>query len=261
MAFMRFTWQRRIDRAAELARQDEASGSLLTTYGRLLELQRDAYDALRRTGALTGSLDADLPVLRPCVLPMLRAVAAIGPPRLAEDAPRLLEGGPAAIDAILIEGWRAPSASFFAKLVLQPYAECVVDAGAPGHTPGLQTQPSACPFCGGRPQLSILHRAGGADGGGRLLQCATCSTTWSFRRVLCAQCGEEDERRLGYFQSPDFPHVRVDACDTCRRYLKSIDLTRLGTAVPIVDEVASGALDVWAAGRGYQKIEPNLIGL
>ena len=67
---MRFSWQRRIDRAAELARKDEAAGSLLKTYGRLLELQRDAYDALRlNAGALTGSIEADIPILRPCVRP------------------------------------------------------------------------------------------------------------------------------------------------------------------------------------------------
>ena len=53
----------------------------------------------------------------------------------------------------------------------------------------------------------------------------------------------------------------VPACDTCRRYLKSIDLTRLGTAVPIVDEVAGASLDLWALQHGYEKIELNLVGL
>ena len=55
--------------------------------------------------------------------------------------------------------------------------------------------------------------------------------------------------------------LRVDACDTCRRYLKTIDLTRLGIAVPVVDEVAGAPLDLWALERGYEKIELNLVGL
>jgi FdhE protein len=91
--------------------------------------------------------------------------------------------------------------------------------------------------------------------------CATCLTTWPFRRVLCAYCGQEDEHKLGYFHSPQYDHLRVDACDTCRHYLKTIDLTRLGVAVPLVDEVAGAALDLWAREQGYEKIELNLVGL
>jgi formate dehydrogenase maturation protein FdhE len=40
-----------------------------------------------------------------------------------------------------------------------------------------------------------------------------------------------------------------------------VDLTRLGFAVPLVDEVATAALDVWAREHGYKKIELNLVGL
>ena len=57
------------------------------------------------------------------------------------------------------------------------------------------------------------------------------------------------------------PHVRVEACDTCKRYLKSVDLTTNGLAVPVVDEIAAAPLDLWAAEHGYQKIELNLLGL
>ena len=54
---------------------------------------------------------------------------------------------------------------------------------------------------------------------------------------------------------------RLEACDTCRRYVKGVDRTRLGLAVPLVDEVAGAALDVWAREHGYEKIELNLVGL
>jgi formate dehydrogenase maturation protein FdhE len=40
--------------------------------------------------------------------------------------------------------------------------------------------------------------------------------------------------------------VRVDVCDTCHSYLKSIDLTKTGLAVPVVDELATMPLDLWA---------------
>ena len=74
-------------------------------------------------------------------------------------------------------------------------------------------------------------------------------------------CGEEDERRLGYFHTAAFDHLRLDTCDTCRRYLKTVDLTRLGLAVPLVDEAAGASLDLWAREREYEKIELNLLGL
>ncbi|HKQ53166.1 MAG TPA: formate dehydrogenase accessory protein FdhE, partial [Pyrinomonadaceae bacterium] len=86
-------------------------------------------------------------------------------------------------------------------------------------------------------------------------------TSWLFRRVLCANCGEEGPAKLGYFHSPEFDHVRVEACDTCKHYIKGVDLTRLGLAVPLVDEVAAAPLDLWAREHGYTKIELNLVGL
>ena len=61
------------------------------------------------------------------------------------------------------------------------------------------------------------------------------------------------------FQLPE--HRGVDSCDTCRRYLKTIDLGRLGLAVPIVDEVAGVTLDAWATEHGYEKMELNLVGM
>ena len=68
-------------------------------------------------------------------------------------------------------------------------------------------------------------------------------------------------RRSAYFHTPQYDHVRVEACDSCKHYIKGIDLTRLGLAVPLVDEVAAAPLDLWARERGYTKIELNLVGL
>jgi FdhE protein len=79
--------------------------------------------------------------------------------------------------------------------------------------------------------------------------------------VVCASCGEERPFKLGYFQSDEFDHVRIEACESCKQYIKGIDLTRLGLAVPLVDDVASAALDLWATEKGYAKIELNLVGV
>jgi FdhE protein len=260
---VRDSWTGRTARARELAEADAAARSILNSYAGLLDLQRDCAERLH-TGAgwLAGSLDRDLSLVRQCVPRVLSALASVAPASLAADARGLLGEGDAAMDSMLLNEWRTPSGqSFFAKLVLQPYASALAAAGVRPEDRAARGGDNCCPFCGGAPQLSLLHSASDADGGGRQLQCALCFTVWPFRRVLCAHCGEEDEHRLGYFHSPAFDHVRVDVCETCRHYVKTIDLTRLGLAVPVVDEVATASLDLWARDRGYEKIELNLIGL
>ena len=252
-----------MDRARELSECDEAARPLLRGYARVLTLQRDCSERLHaRLGELSGSLDRDLSVVRSYVPLVLSAADTIGPSLLAQQSRHLLDGGDAAVDSMLLAWWRTPSDEhFFARMLLQPYAACLARAGIRPADRESSRGDRVCPFCGGAPQVSVLQSAGDADGGGRQLQCSVCFTLWPFRRVLCAFCGEEDERRLGYFHSPSFDHVRVDTCDTCKGYLKTVDLTRLGLAVPVVDEVASASLDLWARDRGYQKIALNLVGL
>lgn len=57
------------------------------------------------------------------------------------------------------------------------------------------------------------------------------------------------------------PHVRLDECGSCKRYIKTIDLRRRGDAVPVVDELATVELDLWARQRGLTKARTNVFGL
>ena len=259
------SWDTRIQRAAELAAKSAAAEELLTFYGKLLDAQKAAYESLRRQRDWlpSGILEEDLTVVRALLPALLRAVEASGPPALAEEARTLSRASEGEISRMLLEQWRAPSdVGFFAKALLQPYARWLAESGAPPVDRNLERRADRCPFCAGKPQVSSLQTAGaGAEGGGRSLTCATCLTVWPFRRVVCANCGEERPAKLGYFQTPEYEHIRLEACDTCRHYIKGIDLTRLGLAVPLVDEVAAAALDVWAQEHGYTKIELNLVGL
>ncbi len=50
-------------------------------------------------------------------------------------------------------------------------------------------------------------------------------------------------------------------CDTCKQYLKTIDLTKNGLADTVVDEIAAAPLDLWAREQGYSKLELNLVGM
>ncbi len=263
---MRETWRRRVQRAETLSAVATPSTALVAFYAALLRAQSDVYDFLSGLSGWrpSGSLASDLPALEPRLPIVLTTVANAAPASLASEARQWLTMPGRRLDQPLLAFWRAPSdRDFFAKAIVQPYADWLAVTGVVPVGRDLPRADNRCPFCGGTPQLSLLRTASDAalEGGGRALQCATCLTTWPFRRVLCPHCGEEDERKLGYFHSPAFDHVRVEACESCRHYVKGIDLTRLGVAVPLVDEVASAPLDAWAREHGYEKIELNLVGL
>ena len=145
-----------------------------------------------------------------------------------------------------------PAESFIARVLARG-----VDSQSAA--PKLVSAPSTCPFCGERPVAAVLRPEG--EGGKRYLLCSRCFTEWEFRRMLCPNCGEENHQKLPVYTTTEFPHIRVEACDSCRHYLKAIDLTLDGLAVPEVDELASVALDLWAAENGYTKLAPNLFEL
>ena len=79
--------------------------------------------------------------------------------------------------------------------------------------------------------------------------------------MTCPACGETDGTKLPIFQEDkQFPHMRVDGCRTCHRYLLTVDLRRDARAVPIVDELTALPLDLYAIDQGLTKITPNLLG-
>jgi len=59
---------------------------------------------------------------------------------------------------------------------------------------------------------------------------------------------------------PVFPHLRIEGCAACGRYLIDVDLGRDPAAVPEVDELAALPLDLYASEQGLSKITPNLMG-
>lgn len=258
-------WNKQIERAEYLATESSGAKELLAFYARLLRAQSEIYEAFRsrKDWLPSGDLASDVTVVQSSMAGLLECVAQYGPESLAEDAQVLLAAEPEVMTLELLEYWWNPSdTQFFAKAVLQPYALWLAETRATLVGRELAGGERTCPFCGGKPQVSFLQsKESGAESGNRDLLCATCLCSWEFRRVVCANCGEEQPAKLGYFHSPEFDHVRIEACDTCRHYIKGIDLTRLGFAVPLVDEIYSAPLDLWAREHGYTKIELNLVGL
>jgi formate dehydrogenase maturation protein FdhE len=67
--------------------------------------------------------------------------------------------------------------------------------------------------------------------------------------------------KLAIYSARAIAYVRVEACETCRRYIKTVDLSKDGRAVPIIDELATIPLNLWAARHGYTKPRVNLLGV
>ena len=226
-----FPWDKRIRRAEDLADQQPASAEFLRFYAQVARFQKGVYDRLKM---VTRDLDPQL--LEPDLQPLLRLIQTIGPAAVAERA-RELEQANTPLEEVL-----ADPDQFFARALLQPYMEC-----------------SRCPYCFEMPLAGVLRGEG--DGAKRSLLCAVCSSEREFRRLVCPACGEEQNDRLPVYTAAGLEHVRVEACDTCHSYIKSVDLTKNGLAVPCVDEIATVSLDLWAEEHGYQKITKNLLGM
>jgi FdhE protein len=99
------------------------------------------------------------------------------------------------------------------------------------------------------------------DGASRSLVCSFCLAEWEFRRLVCPGCGEENDKKLPVFTADDFDYIRVECCESCKTYIKTVDLTKNGHAEPVVDELASAPLDLWVQERGYAKLQCNLMGM
>jgi formate dehydrogenase accessory protein FdhE len=269
----RSKWDQRIQRADELAVAHSFAAEAMSFYAGVATFQKELYahvDAARGNGwrkkaAGLFNEDLNLPLLLPKFPEFLSRVSAFSPRPVAECAANLRIQPSARFEDLLAFHWRetpnsqpAPSETeaLLAWIFLQPYAECLADRSE--HVRG-DGSLALCPFCGGKPLVGVLRPEG--DGAKRFLICALCSTEWAFRRILCPACGEEAVEKLAVYTAAEFNHVRVEGCDTCQHYIKTVDLTKNGLAVPVVDELATIPLNLWAHEHGYVKLKTNLLGI
>jgi FdhE protein len=260
----------RIRRAERLASLHPFAQEVLSFYGKIANFQKSLQlRLLTGKNALAQELSFTTPQLKmeQLLLPFkefLDLVATHGPVALAADARELGAASQELWSNTLRDYWGAsrredqPDAAFdqfLPRAFLQPLAESLGERIDPSPASGF---PFFCPLCGARPVLGILRLEG--DGGKRFLLCSFCLHEWEFRRIFCATCGEETESKLPVYVAEQLPYIRVEACDTCKFYLRSIDLTKDGNAVPLVDDLAALPLSLWAEEHGYARAQPNLLG-
>jgi formate dehydrogenase accessory protein FdhE len=250
-------WDDRLRRIEELLPRRPEAAEMLGFFRALTEAQRDIAREL--VGRPTG----DPRYLH--FTPILRAVEKAGPPGLAAAVEAVRGMSTPDRDRLLMQAWNDdkgreedPAKDFLARAVVAPFASYWA---AHDPTPRASRPAGCCPYCGERPAVAVLRPDREAEALRRSLVCVRCATEWEHRRVGCPACGEEEPARLPRLSAVELPGLRVEGCDACGRYLKAVDLTAEPAAEPLVDELASPALDVVARGRGWVKIACNAAGI
>ncbi|HXJ04692.1 MAG TPA: formate dehydrogenase accessory protein FdhE [Candidatus Acidoferrum sp.] len=262
----------RIRRAEKLIAEKSSASQLLLFYVRIARFQKSllaqiAADGkqqqnLQQFGSVRDGLDLTL------LLPHFRGFLSL----VEQHAPNALAAAARDIAGLPSDSWISMLAAywenggrfkkqteafeqFFSRAFLQPYVSYVAGRVA---VPPVLTTPLVCPLCEARPLLGVLRLEG--DGGKRSMVCSFCGYEWNFQRILCPACGEVEENKLPVYVAEQFPHIRVEVCETCKFCVRTIDLTKDGHAVPVVDDLSAIPLTMWAQENGYSRLQPNLLG-
>lgn len=282
-------WSERRERAQELAARWSFAAEVLGFYANLLGVQERAFDAALADRPSAEGLAA---YAAERVLPaVIDASIASGPPAMTES---ILSSFHESDFEQTIGAWlRGEDLAAVERYLARASAGPVIEAlGAAVIADAAPRDDRHCPTCGGAPQLTYFAPSPeDLVTARRYLICSRCATAWAFARLTCASCGEMENKALAVYgevgttqaelseniiksraegtraegtraapPTARFPHIRVDGCRTCSRFLLCIDLERDPRAVPIVDEIAAIPLSLYAAERGLSKIVPNLMG-
>jgi formate dehydrogenase maturation protein FdhE len=256
--------ERRAARAQHLAREAPTAGEPLLFAAGLYAVQARVANALEAAHAeqtLSGRLEDDCERFENEARVILSYVSDSAPTPLAEAAASRRNDSDATARARLLLYWagdRTEDGDYLSRAVLRPYVETLRRWNV---APDRLHRNGCCPFCGGSPWVGLRRDGAEMEGARRFLVCALCGGDWSFSRILCPACFEQDPYKLPSFRAESHSAVRIEACETCRRYVKSIDLSGDARPIPEVDDLVSLSMDLWAADEGYTRIEPGLAGL
>jgi FdhE protein len=257
-------FERRAARAESLLRIAPAAEEPLRFAAGLYRAQgrvTAAIEALHADRPLSGHLAEDAERFDDQVPVILRYAAESGPAALSEDArSRRLDPPSTARARLLVywEGDRTSGEDYLSRAILRPYVEFLRSVRV---APNRVHRQGSCPLCGGAPWVAARREGSLMEGAKRMLACALCGGEWLFERILCPSCLEQNPERLPSFSVEAHPAARIEACETCRRYVKSIDLSEDTRPIPEVDDLVSLSMDLWAREQGFERIEPGVAGL
>ena len=114
-----------------------------------------------------------------------------------------------------------------------------------------------CPICGSLPYMSELK-----ENGRRYLICSFCNFQWPGERLKCPFCENSDHNKLHYLYAEGQEAYRIDLCDKCNQYIKTVDSRKLDYEMcPELEDITTLHLDILASDRGYKKPLPSFWGI
>lgn len=108
-----------------------------------------------------------------------------------------------------------------------------------------------CPICGDLPSFARFSKE---EEGKRYLWCERCDLEWNFQRICCPFCKNTDHTKLRFLTTSHREELRIDVCENCKGYIKTIDERKLEDEEKIIysrENVASLFLDMVAEEKGY----------
>jgi len=114
-----------------------------------------------------------------------------------------------------------------------------------------------CPVCGSFPHMSELKGEGQ-----RFFECSFCGFEWPSERLKCPFCENKDHESLHYLYEEGKEVYRVDVCDKCKQYIKTVDSRKLNFEPDLeLEDIATIHLDMMASEKGFKRPVPSPWGL
>ncbi len=146
--------------------------------------------------------------------------------------------------------------SFFIQEAMRPSIEAAVE-NLRGKLETENWLRGYCPICGSLPYLSFLKE----EVGKRYLLCSFCRYQWRVERLSCPFCNNKEQEFLHYLYAEGEETCRIDLCDKCHQYIKTIDLRRIEDSDLVLEDLATLHLDMLASQKGYKRPIPTPWGI
>lgn len=113
-----------------------------------------------------------------------------------------------------------------------------------------------CPVCRAQPAISWIE-----DNGRRQVFCSYCGTTGYGDRIGCPVCRAVDASKQNVLVFEREEGFKINTCDLCRSYVKTVDAGMILRLTPDLADLASLPLDIVVQEKGYARRSPNPVGI
>lgn len=138
-------------------------------------------------------------------------------------------------------------------LISKPYFLWLKDSC---NTGSIFWQGGRCPVCHSTPSIAFFDKDGK-----RQLYCSFCETSGYYNRLGCPVCLNNNALKMNIIMLEEENGFRIDTCDVCESYVKTIEAGLLNDLTPKLADIISLPLDIVAQGKGFIRHSPNPLGM